>query len=431
MKKLLTILALSLLLFEGILAYDTLLNDGKAFSLFVSSDDSAGQIDIVKPKDKPISESVEPEVVITANVVEATEEMLAQAEAEAWEEDKSTTEEVDYDLEGTAFEYHYSFLTNDEKKVYRTMVETFNNLETDNNIVTLDDDAMKRVAEAVRYDHPEIFYVEQIGYTHYTLGGEIQRTTLNVTYSDTDDVIRSKQGLIDAKVRSILSGIGSGADDYEKTKYVYETVINMTDYDTNAVENQNIVSVLLNGRSVCAGYTRTVQYLLNQMGVETAFVEGVDLIKGEAHAWNLVKVNGQYYYIDATWGDTSYRNAKGSSVDGGINYGYLNITSEELLRNHAIKSELIMPECRSNVDNYYVREGLYFYTYDENLVRQLFEKAYANGDSNVNFKCSSMDLYNEMYKKLVTDQKVFELMNTRETISYSADEDERTLCFWL
>lgn len=431
MKKLLTILALSLLLFEGILAYDTLLNDGKAFSLLVSSDDSAGQIDIVKPKDKPRSESVEPEVVITANVVEATEEMLAQAEAEAWEEDKSTTEEVDYDLEGTAFEYHYSFLTNDEKKVYRTMVETFNNLETDNNIVTLDDDAMKRVAEAVRYDHPEIFYVEQIGYTHYTLGGEIQRTALNVTYSDTDDVIRSKQGLIDAKVRSILSGIGSGADDYEKTKYVYETVINMTDYDTNAVENQNIVSVLLNGRSVCAGYTRTVQYLLNQMGVETAFVEGVDLIKGEAHAWNLVKVNGQYYYIDATWGDTSYRNAKGSSVDGGINYGYLNITSEELLRNHAIKSELIMPECRSNEDNYYVREGLYFYTYDENLVRQLFEKAYANGDSNVNFKCSSMDLYNEMYKKLVTDQKVFELMNTRETISYSADEDERTLCFWL
>lgn len=430
MKKLLTILALSLLLFEGILAYDALLNDGNAFSLLTGNRDDTRQIDIVRSEEIAHSDVAEPQVIITPSVVEQ-EADVTEPSPVALDETETVTTDQEQIHEGGLYEYYYSFLSDKEKKVYRVMVDAFTNFESGNAIETLDDDGMNKVAQAIRNDHPELFYIGEMGYTHFTLGGQIQSTALNVTYSDTEGAIKSKQGMIELKAQNIINGISPSASDYEKTKYVYETVINMTEYDTASVENQNISSVLINGRTVCAGYAKTVQYLLNMMGVETTLIEGVDLIKGEAHAWNLVKVDGRYYYIDATWGDTSYKNVKGTNVDGGINYGYLNITSAELLRNHSIKQGIVVPECNDTDANYFVREGLYFYAYDEAAIGQLFDNAYSLGASNVSFKCASLELFDEVKRKLVTDQKVFDYLRSSGSVSYSVDEDERTFCFWL
>lgn len=431
MKKLLTILALSLLIFEGIFAYDALLNDGRAFSRTVGGKDSVQQIDIVKPKDDKKEYVREPEVKITPEYVKQDYSQVTDS-AEAVTASSTDQTDIALDVQSSDFyEYHYSFLDDREKKVYRVMVDAFTNIETGNAVETLSDDEMNRVAQAVRNDHPELFYIGEMGYTHYTLGDEIQNTVLNVTYSDSEAEIRRRRAMIEKNARSIIAGISPEASDYEKTKYVYETVIDMTDYDTNSTDNQNIASVLLNGRSVCAGYAKTVQYLLNQMGVATTFIEGVDLIRGEGHAWNLVLIDGQYYYLDATWGDTSYKNVQGTGIDAGINYGYLNITTEELLRNHSIKNGIIVPECEALDANYYVYEGMFFEDYDEAAIKDLFDRAYDEGKPSVSFKCGSRNLFEEMKNEIITNQKVFGFMRNSKAVSYSVDEDERTFCFWL
>lgn len=65
--------------------------------------------------------------------------------------------------------------------------------------------------------------------------------------------------------------------------------------------NQSAYSALVQGRSVCAGYARAYQYLMQQLGIPCYYCTGY---AGENHAWNIVRLDGVYYNVDVTWDDT-------------------------------------------------------------------------------------------------------------------------------
>ena len=90
------------------------------------------------------------------------------------------------------------------------------------------------------------------------------------------------------------------------------------DYDESAPDNQNIYSIFVNRQSVCAGYSKATQYLLEQLGVFCTYVTG-KTTEGGNHAWNLVKCNGDYYYVDTTWGDPVFQQEEGEDISRDTN----------------------------------------------------------------------------------------------------------------
>ena len=297
----------------------------------------------------------------------------------------------------------------------------------------LDEQDIDRIFQCVLIDHPEIFYTTGYTYTKYSRGDRTVGIDFAGTYSLPREEAVNKAEEIRERASEWLSDIPSDASEYDKVKAVYEKIIFSTDYDLNASDNQNIASVFLGNSSVCQGYAKATQYLLNHLGVMCTLVQGT-VDTGEAHAWNLVRVEGDYYYVDTTWGDASYRMEDGSGQEElpEINYDYLCVTTQELLRTHRIESVVAMPECTATQANYYVREGVYFTSYDAEQMQSIFDRAWESGRTEITLKCADEECYREICRVLINEQEIFSYMpENSSTIAYAQNGKQLSLTFWV
>lgn len=349
---------------------------------------------------------------------------------------------VDFRME-EAFPFAYDSLSEEEQIWYHDIEEILGGFKETGTLSSegiragLNEENIDRIFQCVLNDHPELFYVEGYSYTKYTRGNVLASVEFSGTYSVDLETAQKREEEIQAAAEAMLAGIGSDASDYDKVKYVYETLIRNTDYDLHAADNQNIYSVFVHHLSVCQGYAKATQYLLNKLGVECTLVLGT-VETGEGHAWNLVKVDGDYYYVDTTWGDVSYQTDESSSQESTqvampeINYDYLNVTSEELLRTHIIGGQVPMPVCTATAANYYVREGSLFVSYDREQMAALFQRAIENGQRDLTIKCADAVCYEEIMAALIDNQEIFDYLQDRESgVAYAQNDKQLSLTFWV
>ncbi len=329
--------------------------------------------------------------------------------------------------------YAYEHLNEEGKNLYAELLTIIQHRASDIVVSTLDEETLDVVCQFVLADHPELFYMDGYTYTRYTIGGELNKISFTGNYIYSESEIADRQAKIDEYVNTCLSKVPEDADSYTKVKYVYEYLISNTDYDFNAPDNQNICSVFIYGKSVCQGYAKATQYLLNKLGIPATLVTGK--VNGVGHAWNLVYVDGDYTYVDTTWGDSSYQRTETGEETGKIpliNYVYLCCTTQDISRTHTIAETLPMPKCDSMKNNYFVREGEYFVSPDMDAVGALFARRYADGSNNVTIKCGTQDVYNSLFDSLISKQQVFGyLEGSNNTVSYTTFDDQYILIIWL
>lgn len=103
------------------------------------------------------------------------------------------------------------------------------------------------------------------------------------------------------RVKKIVSEtISKDMNDMQKVKALHDKVCSMVNYDQqneSDKKNHTDISVFLNETSVCEGYSRAMNLLLHEAGIETYY------IKAPTHAWNVVNVDGHYFHVDSTWDD--------------------------------------------------------------------------------------------------------------------------------
>ena len=380
------------------------------------------------------------EVISDGSVLEETD---ASEPSEA-SDDSEDTGEGDASVSDALAEmlpeyaYHYTRLSEEEQALYVDILEALSACASDVHIDLVEEEAFDKVFQCVMNDHPEIFYVDGYTFTKYTLGEELKKITITGTYLYDEEETRQRQERIEAYASQCLAGIPEGMDEYGKVKYLYEYIINHTEYDADAEDNQNICSVFLYGRSVCQGYAKAFQYLLRETGVFCTIVIG-SVSEGEGHAWNLVRIDGDYYYVDPTWGDASYQmeeSGESGEYEGEhlptINYDYLCVTTQQLTRTHKIENVVEPPICTAMEANYYVKEGAYFTSVDEEGLGELFQREYAKGSTYVTLKCSGEEVYRQMEDALIGEQEIFRYLESPDgVIAYADNAEQLSLSFWL
>lgn len=337
-------------------------------------------------------------------------------------------------LEAQSGNYYFDQLNSSEKTLYVECYQVLAMQAQEILISTTDAEILPRVYQCVINDHPEFFYLNGYTYTQYTRNEEVQYITFSGRYTYDAGEVARRQKLIDASVENLVNGL-IGYDEYETVKRVYENLILSTDYSMDSPDNQNICSVFLDKKSVCNGYAKAAQYILNELGIPCIIVNGTT--NGDSHAWNIVEIDGAYYHMDATWGDPSYYSSTESEKEGApnIDYSYLCVTDAEIGKNHDIDPAFTLPACTSIKDNYFVREGLYLDGYDEGIIQGIFEEAKAQGKNAVAIKASNAQAYQDIFSNLIDGQKIFDYFGTYEEsgeykIAYSGNEEMGTISFW-
>lgn len=319
--------------------------------------------------------------------------------------------------------YAYSCLTDAEKKVYDVMLSAFLNHDEKATVSAIPDDDLEKVFYAILSDYGGIFWVN--GYEFRKYEATDSNIILFPTYTKTKEEEDMYQSQIDSVVEPLVNEIPSTASDFDKSKFVYDYLINNVSYDASSSENQNIISVFLNGASVCQGIADAANYLFTQLSIPSVIIRGT--ANGQSHAWNMVMLDGSWYFFDATWGNSEYLDPE---LTGGIryvNYAYLNTTSEEMATTHTINMQIDIPECSATMDNYYVASGLYFTAFEPSAMGNVFKNAYESGAKSASIKCSSPEIYNQMKKYFLDDFHISEYISGISEIKYN----ERTDIFVL
>lgn len=121
--------------------------------------------------------------------------------------------------------------------------------------------------------------------------------TINVQYETT----LAQERVVDNRIADILNNLKlEDSSDYEKVKTIHDYIINLASYDTTYMKS-SVYDILVDKTAVCEGYTLAAYRLFTDAGLECKIISGRG--NGEAHAWNIVKVDGQWYNIDLTWDD--------------------------------------------------------------------------------------------------------------------------------
>lgn len=322
--------------------------------------------------------------------------------------------------------YHYGQLAEEEKKIYRELYEGISQMTKNIPISTADTDQASRLIEFVLMDSPELFWTDGGG----ELSGYGSALFFTPSYHVSPEEKAVRQAQIDEAVSQCLAGLDMGLDDYGKIKYLFDYIVNTTEYDLQAADSQNMYSAIVNKRSVCAGYSKAMQYMLRQLGIECIYVTGTTM-EQEAHAWNIVQCAGQYYELDVTWGDPVFLEGNGEQMppELTINYDYLCCSDAEIFRTHTLDQLVVYPACVSMDYNYYRMNGMYYEQYDEQALLQAMNHSIAEGQPYTILKFGSSEVYAQAVDPVINDlvQRAAETLGEMYglyEVSYSYMTDE-------
>ncbi len=140
-------------------------------------------------------------------------------------------------------------------------------------------------------------------------------TKIHFDYGSTADLssFTEKVSAVKEKIEAIVE-LTEGMSDFEKALYIHDYIVLNCKYDTELLEiletegklsgelvseRYTEYSALVNGTGICGSYALAYRAVMNAAGVECVYVSSSEM----NHAWNMVRLDGQWYHVDCCWDD--------------------------------------------------------------------------------------------------------------------------------
>ncbi|MBQ8965047.1 transglutaminase domain-containing protein [Ruminococcus sp.] len=290
------------------------------------------------------------------------------------EEIKETfSEKVDEKLEQHAVETTEYEPEQVKEMVYDTLRSGRRVLKFDS---VVDTDVIQQVVYSARYDCPEVFWTGG-----FVVDTDFTSTTLRCdSVHDLDETQLAEMGAeLDAAAESIAAEVNSGASDYDRLLALHDKLIEICDYDYGAYSTSDPEEIgfagsaygcLIEHEAVCEGYAQAFSLVSRKMGFDSGMVCGT--AGGDKHAWNYVKADGQYYWLDVTWDENSTE----TETEFAPMHKYFLLNDELFMGTRTVDDDVpFIPQCSSMEDNFYVHSGYYLDSYDLGTIDSLMSAA--------------------------------------------------------
>ena len=266
------------------------------------------------------------------------------------------------------------------QRIEQGLLGVEDSIKVDNRLLG-DEEFLSNVIESALARNPEIMYYK---------GARYGRGKLFFEYSKSAEDIKLHRNIIRRRRDRIIEKlIRPDMSEDERVKRIHDYVIDETRYDRRYINNEpvpeeshTVYGVLGEGVALCGGYAKTMKYLLDAIDIESIVIVGETTY--DNHAWNIIKIDGYYYHLDATWNDPVTED--GADV---IIYDYFNLRDEDIEKTHTWDREAY-PECNSNKHNYYHYNGLIADNYNQFYDR--VEQSLLNGDRALAIKVLDYDI---------------------------------------
>lgn len=243
-------------------------------------------------------------------------------------------------------------LSSSEAACYDALVNGIAGLKTTFRLpYSLSYDDFSKIVSYYLDDHPEVFYIAEdikdSGEIDLGIGYDSTFRLVYMQYQYSDSTIASMQEQMYGRVETLLSGVTAGMTDYQKEKVIHDAFITSIKYDLTAAETPSqrpqsfdAYGALVGRTAVCEGYAKAIKILYDAAGLKSLYVTGIGIVKDSsgqteygAHAFNMVELDGTWYWVDATFDDPVYSYTdnydSGHEVDT-----YLDCTTAFFTKNH-------------------------------------------------------------------------------------------------
>ena len=256
--------------------------------------------------------------------------------------------------------YYYSQMNKQQQGVYRQMREGLMSLTSSFPAERLDGRELGDIFFKLRLDNPEIFYAVGFKYRFYKDSPNVE---ILPEYLFDKGKVKEHQKAMKARVEKLVRP-AKGMNEVEKEQYIHDFICRNVRYDKlKKPYSHEIIGPLGQGVGVCEGIAKSVKILCDVLGIPCIIaVSDANPEKNikYRHAWNVLKIHGKYYHLDAT-----FDNSLGHTMEQDIGkteslrYDYFNLNDKQLFRDH----EPVMypvPACEDGEHFYYKEKKMSF-----------------------------------------------------------------------
>lgn len=314
----------------------------------------------------------------------------------------------------------YEQLSKTEQSVYTALYRGVNDYDREINLpCEISGKTYSKIYCLLEKQESELFFIDSTYYTAEKI------RTAKVIYREDKKDIREMRRELEVAADDGIEDAGLAVNEYDTVMRIHDYIVKKCRY---IEENESgycatAYGCLVENEANCEGYAKAFDLLASRMGLESVLVTGTT-DDGENHAWNQVKVDGNWYNIDVTWDDTD--------VDGDLRRVYFLCDDEFFGETHFPDSEYLQTyDCGDSEGNFYIKNGLY--ADSEQAAEEILRREIRCGKTQAEIRFADDELYDLFMNEYIEGQEVFQLLIENgwgygEKITVSVRENKKERC---